>query len=34
MGEIPQVQGQRSPSKTVGGVKSNLESNPIPAREA
>ena len=29
------VQGQRrSPNKTVGGVKSHLESNPIPARNA
>ena len=28
------VQGQRrSPNKTVGGVKSRLESNPIPARD-
>ena len=33
--EIPHVQGQRrSPSKTVGGVKSHLESNPIPATDA
>ena len=33
--EIPHVQGQRrSPSKTVGGVKSHLESNHIPARDA
>ena len=33
--EIPHVQGQRrSPSKMVGGVKSCLESNPIPARDA
>ena len=32
--KIPQVQGQRrSPSKKVGGVKSHLESNPIPARD-
>ena len=32
--EIPYVQGQRrSPSKTVGRVKSCLESNPIPARD-
>ena len=31
--EIPHVQGQRrSPSKTVGGVKSHLESNPIPSQ--
>ena len=34
MEEIPHVQGQRNPSKTIGGVKSHLESNPIPAREA
>ena len=32
--EIPHVQGQRSPSKMVGGVKLCLESNPIPARDA
>ena len=33
--EISHVQGQRrSPSKMVGGVKSHLESNPIPARDA
>ena len=32
--EIPHVQGQRSPSKTVGEVKSYLESNPIPTRNA
>ena len=32
--KIPQVQGQtRSPSKMVGGAKSCLESNPIPARD-
>ena len=31
--ETPHVQG-RSPSKTVGGAKSRLESNPIPARGA
>ena len=32
--EIPHVQGQRrSPSKMVGGVKSHLESNPIPTRD-
>ena len=32
---IPHVQGQRrSPYKTVGGVKSHLESNPRPARNA
>ena len=31
--EIPHVQEQwRSFSKTVGGAKSHLESNPIPAR--
>ena len=31
--KIPHVQGQRrSPSKMVGGVKSHLESNPIPTR--
>ena len=34
-GKIPHVQGQRkSPSKVVGGAKSCLESNPIPARDA
>ena len=33
--EISHVQGQRrSPSKMVGGAKSHLESNPIPARAA
>ena len=33
--EIIHVQGQRrSPSKTVGGANSHLESNPIPARDA
>ena len=33
--EIPHIQGQRrSPSKTVGGAKSHLESNPIPAADA
>ena len=33
--EIPQAQEQRrSPRKTVGGVKSHLESNPIPTRDA
>ena len=33
--EIPHVQGQRrSPRKMVGGVKSCLESNHIPARDA
>ena len=30
----PHVQGQRrSPSKMVGGAKSYLEPNPIPARD-
>ena len=33
--EIPHVQDQRrNPSKMVGGAKSHLESNPIPARKA
>ena len=33
--KIPHVQRQRkSPKKTVGGAKSHLESNPIPARDA
>ena len=33
--EIPHVQGQRrSPSKTVGGEKSHLESSAMPARDA
>jgi len=33
--EISHVQGQkRSPSKMVGGEKSHLESNPLPARDA
>ena len=33
--KIPHVQGQRkSPNKTVGGVKSNLESNIIPTSNA
>ena len=33
--KIPHVQRQRrSPSKTVRGAKSHLESNPIPARDA
>ena len=33
--EIPHNQGQgRSPSRTVGGARSHLESNPIPARDA
>ena len=32
--KIPHIQGQRrSPRKTVEGVKSHLESNPIPARD-
>ena len=32
--KIPHVQGQRrSSKKMVGGVKSCLESNPIPARD-
>ena len=31
--EIPHIQGQRSPSKTVGGAKLCLDSNPIPARD-
>ena len=31
---ISHVKGQRSPNKTVGGAKSRLESNPIPARDA
>ena len=32
--KIPYIQMQRrSPSKMVGGVKSHLESNPIPARD-
>ena len=30
--EIPHLQGQKSPRKMVGGVKSHLESNPIPTR--
>ena len=32
--DIPYVQGQRSPSKMVGGAKSHLESNLITARDA
>ena len=33
--KIPYVQGQRkSPNKMVGGVKSHLESSPVPARDA
>ena len=33
--EIPHIQGQRrSPSKTVGGAKSCLASNPTYARDA
>ena len=32
--KIPHIQGQRrSPSKTVGGAKSHLESNPITTRD-
>ena len=32
--KISHIQGQRrSPSKTVGGVKSRLESNPLPTRD-
>ena len=32
--KIPHIRGQRrSPSKTVGGAKSHLESNPISARD-
>ena len=32
--EISHVQGQRrSPNKMVGGLKSNLDSNLIPARD-
>ena len=32
--EIPHIQGQRgSCSKTVGGTKSCLESNPVPTRD-
>ena len=32
--KIPHIQGQRrSPSKTVGGAKSYLESKPIPSRD-
>ena len=31
---IPHIQGQRNPSKIVGGAKSHLEANPIPARDA
>ena len=33
--KIPHIQGQRgSPNKTVGGPKSRLEPNPMPARDA
>ena len=32
--EIPHVQGQKSPSKRVGGVTSRLESNPGSTRDA
>ena len=32
--KIPHIQGQRrSPSKMAGGVKSHLESNPLPKRD-
>ena len=32
--KIPHIQGQRrSPRKMVGGAKSHLESNPLPARD-
>ena len=32
--KIPHFQGQRrSPNKMVGGMKSHLESNPIPTRD-
>ena len=30
--KIPHIPGKRSPSKTVGGMKLSLESNPIPTR--
>ena len=30
---MPHVQGQRNPSKTVGGAHLHLESNPIPTRD-
>ena len=32
--ELPHVQVQRSPRKTVGRAKSPLESNPTPTRDA
>ena len=32
--ERPHIEGQRNPSKIVGGANSRLESNPIPARDA
>ena len=32
--KIPHAQGQRSPSKMVGGVNMHLESNAIPTRDA
>ena len=32
--EIPHIQGQRNPSKTLEGVNLHLESNPIPTRDA
>lgn len=31
--EISHIQGQKSPSKKVGGAKSCLEANPIPIRD-
>ena len=31
--EIPYIQGQRSPSKMVGGAKAHLKSNPTPTRD-
>ena len=32
--EIPHIPGQRKPRKMVGGAKSHLESNPMPASDA
>ena len=32
--KIPHIQGQRSPSKMVGGMKSRSESNPIHTKDA
>ena len=32
--KIPHIQRQRSPSKMVGGVKSSLQSYPMPPRDA